>query len=134
MGKEQRRQAKRKARERTVHQRLVARRVERAIKMRELREEAKTTQALNKVIRERVTAEQWLKTVEDKLPEDIRDRMRANIETLRALEREYVEDRKRAIEARDRSMAEAQEKNPDEPLKSVEPGDDNGYNQDVARR
>jgi hypothetical protein len=94
---------KKKARERAVQQKLRVRRDSKQKQDKEVREEAKETASYKKMVNQRVKLEQWVKAAEGKIPEELEDRMRHNIEILKALEEEHVAELNARAEAREQA-------------------------------
>lgn len=109
MGRQQKKFEKKKARERSVQEKLRVRRELKIKKEKELRQEAQEIDTYNKLIKERIQLEQWAKMVEGKIPEDLQERINNNIEILKALEEEHAAELKAVKEARELAAKQAEQ-------------------------
>lgn len=109
MSKEQKKLQKRKAREKEVKGKLMAKRDEKRKSERLEREDQIKGAQLRKVFRERVALEQWANEVQGKISENVREQILHNIEILKSLEEEYSSELEEKLRVQNGLKAEGHE-------------------------
>lgn len=105
----QKKDKKKKARDRQVQLKLRQRREKSRLKLKEERQEHAEQKAFRKVINQRVMLEQWVKTIGDKLPEDVRAQVERNVEILKSLEDEYEQEMQQKKDLQEELKADGHE-------------------------
>lgn len=101
MSKQQKKLEKRRNQEKATKQKLRVRRDAKHKEEKEVRIEAKEAEDHKKMVNERLRLERWIKAAEGKIPEELGERIRHNIEILKSLEAEHAAELKARQEARD---------------------------------
>jgi hypothetical protein len=104
---------KKKAREKSIQQKLLVRRENKQKQKKEERQEAKEVADHKKIVNERLKLEAWVKAAEGKISEELEDRIRHNIDVLKSLEEEHAAELKSRQEAREKAAQQERSINND---------------------